>query len=90
MQSGSLYFYIAPVIAELTKAGSSPFRADTHTSARFPKGVFPLIPPPIHIKFPSEPRPKITFFPQSYNVCEANKQILHSQSGGNSSERSQL
>lgn len=64
MQSGNLYFYIAPVIAELTKAGASPFRADTHTSAHFPKGVFPLIPPPIRIKFPSEPRPKITFSPK--------------------------
>lgn len=64
MQSGNLFFSIAPVTAELTKAGSSPFHADTHTSAHFPKGLFPLIPPPIHIKFPSEPRPRITFSPK--------------------------
>lgn len=55
-----------------------PLAVHTRTSVHFPKGIFFWSLPPIHRKFPSEPKPKITFSPklQYLQNKQTNKQNL--------------
>lgn len=57
-------FLYCPSNCRVNQSWFLPFPCRHTNICTLPKGVFPLISPPIHIKFPCEPRPKITFSPK--------------------------